>query len=283
MREVDIKRRDGSVIATIDLPDSLAEMPLLSYINFKVAVRDSRKEGVNEIAVMGKALSEFTGVKVHELLQAELGPGDPAEAMTGAIAPLFNYLLDLIGRHETKLRGPDSFRVTYKGEVYCIPQVLYDAATGQPHFEPLTLLEGVEVAEYKRLSEGPEARATTRKSLAEQMGVDEAEVPEGDIEGTVWFSEVLTTLAHLLRKEGEALPLDDMERERFIQGRKAHFQQIDAATALDVDFFLLSGSLSLGEVGSIGTSLILSATSLTLDRQRLNRKRPARERAEPSL
>ena len=85
---------------------------------------------------------------------------------------------------------------------------------------------------------------------------------QGDPNGNLVYAQYLRLIAILFRKDGEKLPTNDGERERWIQDRMLHFQDIDTRTALDIDFFL-TGLLTLsGKTHPVITSLILPLFAL---------------------
>lgn len=246
MIEIKLNDSDGGVLAQFDFPATIAEMRLSQYIDFLVALRDFRKEGANEVAVMARAIAAFSGIDPVEIIQARIGVDYDAAALDNepTIFSLYNYLLRLIEVHKPRIRTIDEATFQYKGETFQIPASAKAAVMGISKKE-MTVIEAVEAFEVKRR-------------------VSDAMKQDGDPTGSFWFSEYLHLLAILARQPGEPLPLDDDERTTFINNRAAFFSDISLDVALDVDFFLTTGLLRvnltphlLGSI-SLQTLLILA-------------------------
>lgn len=246
MIDIKLKDSDGGILAQFDFPASIGEMRLAQYIDFLVALRDFRKEGANEVAVMARAVATFSGIDPVEIIQARVG-GDYEQAALDnepTIYSLYSYLLRLIEVHKPRIRTIDEAIFQYKGETFQIPASAKAAVMNVPKKE-MTVIEAVEAFEVKRR-------------------VGDAMKADGDPTGSFWFSEYLHLLAILARHPGESLPLDDDDRTTFITERAAFFSDITLDVALDVDFFLTTGLLRvnltphlLGSI-SLQTLLILA-------------------------
>lgn len=246
MIEIKLNDSEGGILAQFDFPASISEMRLSQYIDFLVALRDFRKEGVNEVAVMARAVAVFAGIDPVEIIQAKVGVDYEQTALDNepTIFSLYNYLLKLIEVHRPRIRTIDEAIFEHKGETFQIPASSKAIVMGISK-KDLSVIEAVEAFEVKR-------------RVSEAMKVD------GDPTGSFWFSEYLHLLAILARHPGESLPLDDDERTTFIANRAAFFSDISLDIALDVDFFLTTGLLRvnltphlLGSI-SLQTLLILA-------------------------
>ena len=241
MLTIDIKKAGSKdVLATVDIPSTLYELPLNRYIDFVVAQRGFDAENANPFAVMGRAVAYLLGVNVDELIDAETFGEATADAKEQTIESLYAYGCKLVGQHKPALRVGDKIKV---GEDwFLIPSINIQHLVGEGG--NLSLLEMVEAYEIRRV---------VRDRIAK----------EGDEEGSLWYSEYLNLLAVLFRKEGERLPIDDRARAVFLDDRAATLQEIDAGTALDVDFFLTHCLLAMNQTAYLVGSLTLSALKVS--------------------
>lgn len=280
--------------AAIELPRSLAEVPLSRYIDFIVECRDFGNPEKNQVTVMAKACGAFYGQDLETMLSRTLREVEGADiaGLDGSLSQLLGYALEVVRSAGGQIVSPEQAEVAYMGEVYRMPVFLQGALTGQDLLPGVTVIEAVEAAEVQRLaSQTIEGRGNPGGQLrkrvmdmvvqahggempppevlksAERMIQDET-AKAGDPDGSIIYSMYLNLLALLLRKDGEQLPVDDGERAAFVDARAAHFQQIDAQTALNVDFFLLntSGGSESGHpaIGSLSRPMfdLLAATRL---------------------
>lgn len=135
----------------------------------------------------------------------------------------------------------------WKGERYTLKEMGRDRLTGQELPPDLSVHEAVEVLELRRKSQalietGKHATKNIRWELFHRQ------------------------LAILALRDGEELPVEDLEFERFVSERAAHFVGIDAETALKVDFFLA------GQFGMLRATLT-AITSSTLRVRTVSRTR----------
>jgi hypothetical protein len=117
------------------------------------------------------------------------------------------------------------FSFEWKGETYYLKESQTDKFTGATLPPDWTVQEAVEVLDLRRKAN-------------KLMELNKA--PKKNIQ----FELLHKQLALLALKAGEELPVNELEFERFVSERAAHFVGIDAEIALQVDFFL-SGALGL--------------------------------------
>lgn len=263
-----LKQRGGAVVAEIPLPQSLADVPLSRFIDFLVecrALSDSSDE-TRHLIIMCRAISAFTGIEFEKIVTAKVGDlyRRDIAGLQDSISGLFGYIANLISNAGGEMRTPESAAFVYKGDAYHMPVILQQALQGEYALPFVSVIEAVEAAEIQRLkSQQTKEQGDPDGSLKRRiMAIAEAEAEraddatklrilkaaektvateterQGDPDGSLLYSMYLRTLAVLARKEGENMPLDDAQRERWINDRAFHFQEIDAQTALDVDFFL---------------------------------------------
>ena len=212
----------GREVAAIPLYKSLYDVPLSRCIDFLKARepfdnKAAMERGeVNEARVMAKAVGAFFGLELEQMIGVDaIYAGDVADG----IESLYSWIVGLLGTFAGRMRTPEDCTFEYKGDRYTIPVLSIRAMTGLPCVPAnLQVGEMIEAYEIKRLAE--------------------ARTSEGDPDGTYLYTYYLQLLAVLARKDGEQLPYSDSECADFIERRTVHFQEIDAGTALDVDFFL---------------------------------------------
>lgn len=246
-----LKTEDGNVIAEVKLPESLSEMTLNQYVSFNSIVE---KEG-NAIAVMAEAVQDFTGIDMPAIVQAQVGNVyETADAIDDTLRSLFGHISSTITRHKPRIYSEAEHRFEYKGETYAIPAIKTLPLGLGVVLPNISVIEAIEALELLRLTDA-----------SQKERPDEA--------ANIRFTSYLRMLAIIARKEGEELPVNDAQRERFITERVIHFQEIDAATALDVDFFLLSTLQNLNAAHETAGSLIRQASALAVVTQSWSGKR----------
>lgn len=119
----------------------------------------------------------------------------------------------------------DGFSFPWKGDTYHIKRMNQDRFTGMTLPPDLSVQEAVEVLELRKKSD-----------MLLQSGKHESKNLKWEL--------LHRQLAILALKQGEELPTDDLEMEKFVSARAAHFIGIDAQTAIQADFFL-AGRLGL--------------------------------------
>lgn len=272
MKRGTLKKPDGTDLISFNIPDDLSEVPLTRLINFIVESRDlDDDKPATAITVMAKAVSAFLDVDIHTLLFASAGAFNaPVKSFSSSISSLYGHIVKMIGDFKPALMTPD-YSFDYQGETYSVPTIIKQAIDGEFMLPDLSVSEVVEVAEVARFKQQVTAnRADPDGKLAkkfndmvaaqikENHGLDtdgyltkagerlyKSEVERlGDADGSLMLTYYLKTLAILCRKKDETLPFEDSVREMWIQNRAFSFINLDAATALNVDFFLTSISES---------------------------------------
>ena len=287
-----LKRIDGTVVAEIPLPRSAADVPLSRYVSFLVEMKKLGLEDVNPIQIMAQAVGEATGVGLGEILQAKVGEQwEQHKELDGGVRSLYGWIVNALTNYKGQARTPDNFSFQYNGETFKIPYIVAaELAGGLPVLPQVETAEAVEAFETirgfnqqikdagdpkgeraKRIKQLKEAMAKGEDKngdMAREMRKLEAEIEiEGDPNGNLMFAQYLRMIAILAKKEGERLPANDGDRERWIQNRMIHLQHIDTKTALDVDFFLIGLLTRSNEMpGAIG-SLILPLFALAAANQ----------------
>jgi hypothetical protein len=138
----------------------------------------------------------------------------------------------------------DGLSFTWKGERFQVKSINKDRFTGLTLPPDLSVLEAVEVLELRRKTE---SLMTAGKHPAKN----------------IQYEFLHRQLAILALKEGETLPDDDLELEKFCSERAAYFIGIDANTALQVDFFLG------GQLGLLKNTLTVITFSIPQDLEAL--------------
>jgi hypothetical protein len=269
---------------TLDIPRSLAQVPLSRYIDFLIACREMEKPDVNQAAAILNAVSTFFGADNEALAQLEYMDSDNK---TVALLQLFGFIVGLTSAPtDNQMRG-NTFE--YKGEVYEIPYFVRDAITGREMPQGVSTIQMIEASEVQRMIDASINSGMDRQfmeritDMVNVVGLDNAakaallaeaerqakqQAQEAnDPDGSKLYTGYVRTLAILCRKPGEHLPISDTEREAWINRRATHFADINAKTALDVDFFLTSflqfcgktllplGFLSRQSVGNLVSTL----------------------------
>lgn len=256
-----IQNAAGETIAKFDVPGSLYEVPLNRYIDFLIEVDNSTPQ--NYLQQHAKAVSAFYGIDLSDVFNGVYKSQEEKDSFKlNTVAQLHGYAASLIDKHLKLLISTPAVKIDqpyfdFMGERYNIPVIAARVlASGLQDVLPnLTVIEGIEAMEANRAFEM---------------------VHDDDTDGSHSFAKHLKLLAILTRKDGEALPIDDVDRENFILERSNHFggqngEIINAGTAVDVDFFLTAFSGRLKQPQSVTTFLYLQslkiAALVTLKRQ----------------
>lgn len=259
-----LKKPDGTVLIEFDIPKDLSELPLNRFIDFLVECRKMDDDDVNTAEIICRAVGAFTGAPLVDVLQANFESLNE-EGLVDSVSKIFGYALKMIGDAKGSLMTPETASFKYQGETFVIPVILQQAIAGEVILPGLSTIDVIEVAEVHRFksqvtNNKADPDGSLRKKIQElflqnvkehgdpdgkaaerQTQVTTSEIERrGDPDGSLLFTTYLKTLAILARKDGEQLPINDSEREIWIQTRAAFFMNIDAATALNIDFFLTS-------------------------------------------
>ncbi|MGL6008496.1 MAG: hypothetical protein ACRC1D_03490 [Culicoidibacterales bacterium] len=282
MIKAKIIRPDNSVLIEFDLPRSLHEVQLSRFIDFLIESRPLQKDAdPTAIVILTKAVSAFYGIDSGILFDAAAGLNTGHDSFAGSISQLYGHAAKLIGEFKPSLaNGKKAFQ--YKGDEYHVPTIIEQSIKGEYILADLSVAEVIEVSELSRFrDQATKAKGDPNGSLkvkfdkmvgqkidelanggtdeqlkvideaARQMYREQVEI-DGDPDGSLMYSYYLKLLAVITRRSGEQLPVEDSTREYWIQERAAHFQEIDAATALDVDFFLTDISKSYVNAMRVG-------------------------------
>lgn len=259
MKQATLKQKNAPDIV-FDLPDHLGEVRLNKMIDFLVESRRLDEEDeAGAMVIMAKAVSAFFDIPIDKIMDAHAGVYHAS--VTNTVSNLFGHVAALISAYKPSLQTITELH--YKGELYHIPIIKPQMIPGEYNLPSLTTIEVIEVAEVNRWKTqatkiAGDPNGQLRKKIFEIAGVDEklqkaAEIvyngkleEAGDPDGSLIYSYYLKTIAILCKKPGEQLPLDGSVRESWIQERAYHFQDIDAATALGIDFFLTTFLKSYG-------------------------------------
>lgn len=285
-----LKTPSGETVVDIPLPANPSELSLAKYVSFLTEVAKIDLPGKNVVQVMAKAVSEFSGVDIDTVFRAKLGEdwSEETQVIEG-IKTLYGWCVNTIGRYKGVLRGDEDHSFEYGGQIFFVPVIRVQQIGGTilPDIETGEAIEAFETV--RAFSEHIEKGAGVRECVAmlqtlpnnedkapyikrlrvlvpetESVDLENAEYEylqellskHGDEEGNYTYSRYLTMMAILCRKQGEKLPTVDSERKRFIAERSAFFQNIDAKTAMDVDFFLLTIFNALEKTHPVIGSLI---------------------------
>lgn len=266
-----LKTINGEVIAEIPLPMSAADVPLSRYVSFLNELKKLELDDQNPMQIMAQAVGEFSGLELGEVLRAKVGEQWQADAQfDGGIRSLYGWCVNALTNYKGHGRKPDNFTFEYRGETYRIPYIVASELAGGlsmlPEVETGEAIEAYETLRgfrqqikdagdptkerdkrIKQLREAMAKQGDESGDMAREMRRLEAEIEiEGDPNGNLAFAQYLRMVAILAKKEGERLPTNDGDRERWIQQRMIHLQELDTKTALDVDFFL-TGLLTISK------------------------------------
>lgn len=291
-----LKKPGGQVLIKFDIPSTLSELPLNRFVDFLVECRKMDEDADNVAEYTCRAVSAFTGFPIDQVIESQYETfSEPG--LIDSVARIFGYALNLLSTAKGTLLSPDNAVFEYKGEKYRIPVILQQAIEGETILPGLSTIEVIEVAEVhrfkKRITDSradPDGKLRKRlqRLIEEQLrtanlpfdmsnkfnGFQTLELEKaGDPDGSLIYTTFLKSLAILSRKDGEKLPFNDSEREAWIQNRALHFSEIDAQTALNIDFFLTNTLQNFGNVTPVAGFLSRQSFAAVAATQLKNGKR----------
>lgn len=258
----------------LQMPEGLEEMTVSQYCEYLEAVvsfvdwqnstlgaddllsPSYQLERLSRMAAMVQAFCLETpgAVKLSDLLAMPVGDYSKSltasfgvdrledldlDATEGTLYSLWAYITRAVLSADLLAVG-DSLSFEWKGERYFVKEMNRDRMTGRELPPSLSVQEAVEVLELRRKANNL---------------IETGKYETKNIKWELFHRQ----LAILALREGETLPADDLEFERFVADRAAHFVGIDAATALKVDFFLA------GVCGLLRATLIATSFSTLRD------------------
>lgn len=260
--KIKLRKPDGTIIAELPAYRSLYEVPLNRYIDFIKAeepLHDKEKLEAGEVnvaRVLAKAVGEFFGVSITDAMQAHYGQID--DLPSGGLQSLYVWIANLVGTFKRTIREPHNCYFDYKGERYKIPIIGRQTLSALPLLPDLETWQMVEAYEIRRIAKrqidatkDPDGSGlySYYLQLLAVIALKVTDTFRGVVEGAVQYE------AEQAKKEGrEVVPIGEAQIENFINTRALHFAEIDAGTALDVDFFL-AGLMRPSEVtgAAVGT------------------------------
>lgn len=277
-----LRRANGDVIAEIPLPQSAADVSLVRYVSFLNEMKKFELDGANPLLIMAQAVSEISGVALSDVLLAKVGEQwHQHRELDGGIRSLYGWCVNALSNYKGEARTAKNFEFEYLGDKYRIPYIVaVELAGGLPMLPDIDTADAVEAYETMRTFQqqikdvGDPAKERGKRiaqlqgeivKSGDKDGEMSAEIRklqamidhEGDPNGDLAYAQYLRMVAILARKEGEKLPANDGDRERWIQARMIHLQGIDTKTALDVDFFLIGLLMLSKKTHPVIGSLIL--------------------------
>lgn len=269
MNQIHLKSAGGKTIATLPAYESLYQVPLSLYIDFLKArepLDDKERLEAGEVnipRVLAKAVGAFVGVPVNDVLMTEYGNFEDVDNICKNLTSLYMWIVNLLGTFSPKIRKQEDCTFEYKGDRYTIPVIGLQTLAGLPLLPDLETGQMIEAYEIKRVAQ--------------------SKIEEDDPEGSHLFSYYLSMLAVLCRKGEEKFPVFESDVEVFINERLLHFQEIDAGTALDIDFFLASLMKPSGRTGAaVGflSNRVFDLVQAVQSRGKQNRKPSIRQYKE---
>lgn len=245
-------------------PEHLREVTLDNYMGFLIHAEKVGDPAYNQISAICQCVGAFYGVEMEQVLQVEIGdlyeklPIKEARkqehGLRGQLSSLYGHAIKVLEEYVPAYVETETW-FTYKGEQYRIPPIMKQALAGEMLLPNLSTIEVVEAAEVQRF---------TSQQLESKEGKAKSH--------SLVFSMYLRMLAILCRKEGEHLPIENTER--WINDRAKHFEEMDAATARDIDFFL-HNILPSSESDGIQNGFLTRRSFVLAAETRLRKEKPS--------
>lgn len=181
------------------------------------------------------AIAEFFGVSSKDIIVK----GRNSFAVDETIDLVFDMIVETLGQYSPKIfDNGQPFEFIHHGEKYIVRSLDSD--------RDLTMEELVESLEVERIlslfrtenkpSKNPSdgGKSSKKAKVAQQSSSD------------IFYTEAVSLLAILARKEGETLPDSDSDVEKLIAKRKGVFKDIHFAVGVDIVFFFAGITTNLG-------------------------------------
>lgn len=240
MLEVTITQ-PGKDQVTLNVPETLAEMPLATYVGIVTEREMGEVIGENEMAIICRTVASAFDLPESEVLNLD----------ANAVQSLYMMLIKPIQAYSPKLNS-ENIEIQHAGKTYTLPQCL----TGVGAYV-LTLGQHIQLEEAQRIAERSKIRMV---EMHKQQ--PNAEAVQGY--GNALFSEYCGMLAVLLLEKGEQLPTDARQRMDYIERQKFEFSTIKANVALDAAFFLSSSTTGYKDVVNFIISLTHRSISVIM-------------------
>ena len=95
-----LKRKSGEVVCKIPLPRTAADVPLSRYVSFLAEAQKIGDAAHNGMHVMARAVHEFTGTPLEEILLAKVGgEWDETKSLSDGVRTLYGWIAHTIGEY----------------------------------------------------------------------------------------------------------------------------------------------------------------------------------------
>ncbi len=244
MIDITVKDQHGNIARQFALPSSLAEMTVADFVGLTVEREMGAARGESDFVVWCRVFAWLLNIPETEIQQYS------AEV----VGKMWMHMANVIGGYVPKVYNADDTQrhITIDGEIFVIPTGL------RPDEAPITVLEHLCVSEAQIVAE---QIYTAQQAIYAESATTESLVAATNAIATKYA----TLLAVLLRKPGETLPLDAMQRHDFIQERAALMMKAPATVALDVAFFLSETKTGYKRIQETFGSLIHHLLSIILE------------------
>lgn len=223
---VDLKKNNRT-FKTIELPENIDEVSLSQAIQFNNRYEKYRKwseendadeltvdQQIAQIELMANCVSGYLDLDVKELSKLKVGSEDEFISAFDSVYGILAYLISIMETYQFTKPEDSSYKFVHHGIEYSVRGYYRNAIFDNTDMTDLSLSEAIECLEVKRL-----ALNIKNKDNAK-------------------FTEMITTLAVLSRRDGELFPENQFEIDEFVNERVKEFQDINMKVAYDVAFFL---------------------------------------------
>ena len=262
MIDITVKDQHGNIARQFALPSSLAEMTVADFVGLTVEREMGAARGESDFVVWCRVFSWLLNIPETEIQQYS------AEV----VGKMWMHMATLIGGYVPKVYNADDTQrhITIDGEIFVIPTGL------RPDEEPITTLEHLCISEAQIVAE--------QIYTAQQAIYTESATTESLVSATnAIATKYATLLAVLLRKPGETLPLDAMQRHDFINERAALMMKAQATVALDVAFFLSETKIAYRRIQETFGFLIHHLLTIILEVRSMRAPKQTRRQRRQSI
>ena len=188
------------------LPIEVSDIKLGDFLPFNreyqkyVDLQNNDADQKELIKQMVKCISAFFKCDVKDVRKSSYS----------SIEVLFNYLTNVITKF--KIQDKEIITFDYKGEKWTLNNLTN---------KDLTVSESIELLEAQRIL----SNNRTKKNIK-----------ESDYDSYL-FTEIITVIAVLARKEDDIFPESQSDIDKFIEARQKHFVDIDMSVGLTAAFF----------------------------------------------
>lgn len=235
MVRIDLKKPNGTLISSIDMPESVNEVTLSQFIDYQPAfdawqkwLEENKTRNFNspkyrkeELQHLCACVSAFIGQDASGIPIGQVVDKMSLSSGETTLNKLHAMIHFAISQYHGGAFDKDYWFI-YRGVKYRLPEIARDAITAQERITDVSTAQAVEVLDRWRVYQ------------------DSFKGKSPDPNYT--FTMILQLIATFAKSDGDKLPKNDSDIERWISERVVYFKDVDMQVGLDVLNFFFAGT-----------------------------------------